>query len=284
MASLTYEDANTWRRSLVELLQERDHLARENAILKQQIQQLQSAGAQLTPELAKSWLPGLQACDGWDSLPVGNAFDTSWDSAAGEVNGLGLKALVLDLRARPATASDRATWDANERRQVLQNKGGGIPARPAPDRVQPTQATSWLLNQRSPGLGDSFTALTKGLRGRLPLVIEAAFLLFGERAVAMLSTDPAQVVKTLLTEVARASEPTKAATRQFFSDFFSGKTALLQARQVLGVGPDATVEEIKQAYRRLARQHHPDAGGDAEQFHRIQQAYEVLQQHAAVAV
>jgi curved DNA-binding protein CbpA len=28
------------------------------------------------------------------------------------------------------------------------------------------------------------------------------------------------------------------------------------------------------AYRRLVKLHHPDAGGDPEQFHRIQQAYD----------
>lgn len=44
--------------------------------------------------------------------------------------------------------------------------------------------------------------------------------------------------------------------------------------------PSATHSEIKQAYRRLVRQHHPDVnGGDpraAERFQRIQQAYDLL--------
>lgn len=46
----------------------------------------------------------------------------------------------------------------------------------------------------------------------------------------------------------------------------------------LGVGPDATAEQIKAAYRTLARQHHPDAGGDAARFAEIAQAYETLGQ------
>lgn len=46
--------------------------------------------------------------------------------------------------------------------------------------------------------------------------------------------------------------------------------------QVLGVDENATADEIKQAYRKLAMQHHPDRGGDAEQFQKIQQAYSVL--------
>ena len=32
---------------------------------------------------------------------------------------------------------------------------------------------------------------------------------------------------------------------------------------VLGVSPTATSSEIKRAYLRLAKEHHPDAGGDA---------------------
>ncbi|CDZ55065.1 DnaJ domain-containing protein [Neorhizobium galegae] len=44
----------------------------------------------------------------------------------------------------------------------------------------------------------------------------------------------------------------------------------------LGVGKDATPEEIKKAYRGKAKSHHPDTGGDPEQFHALQTAYDVL--------
>lgn len=46
--------------------------------------------------------------------------------------------------------------------------------------------------------------------------------------------------------------------------------------QILGVGRRASPEEIKQAYRRLASQTHPDKGGNKERFQEIQQAYAVL--------
>ena len=49
---------------------------------------------------------------------------------------------------------------------------------------------------------------------------------------------------------------------------------------ILGVSRDATDKEIKQAYRRLARKHHPDMNPDdkqaEERFKEINEAYEVL--------
>ena len=38
-------------------------------------------------------------------------------------------------------------------------------------------------------------------------------------------------------------------------------TSLEEARSILGVGPDATEEEIQEAYTRLMRMAHPDKGG-----------------------
>ena len=50
--------------------------------------------------------------------------------------------------------------------------------------------------------------------------------------------------------------------------------------ELLGVGRDATPDDLKRAYRRLARQHHPDANpGDTEseaRFKEVAVAYEVL--------
>lgn len=44
----------------------------------------------------------------------------------------------------------------------------------------------------------------------------------------------------------------------------------------LGVGRDASADEIKQAYRRLAREHHPDRGGNTAKFQELQAAYDTL--------
>lgn len=46
--------------------------------------------------------------------------------------------------------------------------------------------------------------------------------------------------------------------------------------KTLGVPRTATADEIKKAFRKLARTHHPDAGGDEAKFKEINEAYEVL--------
>ncbi len=50
--------------------------------------------------------------------------------------------------------------------------------------------------------------------------------------------------------------------------------------ELLGLSPDATAEDAKKAWRRLAREHHPDLNPDdpkaAERFKAIQEAYEAL--------
>ena len=46
--------------------------------------------------------------------------------------------------------------------------------------------------------------------------------------------------------------------------------------QILGIQDSASRREIREAFRRLALQHHSDRGGEEEQFMKIKQAYEDL--------
>ncbi|MGI6045812.1 MAG: DnaJ C-terminal domain-containing protein [Eggerthellaceae bacterium] len=46
--------------------------------------------------------------------------------------------------------------------------------------------------------------------------------------------------------------------------------------KTLGVPRTATTDEIKKAFRRLARKYHPDAGGSEAKFKELNEAYEVL--------
>lgn len=45
---------------------------------------------------------------------------------------------------------------------------------------------------------------------------------------------------------------------------------------VLDLGRDCTAAQVKAAYRKLVKIHHPDAGGSAEEFARVQLAFDVL--------
>ena len=55
----------------------------------------------------------------------------------------------------------------------------------------------------------------------------------------------------------------------------------LDPRTMLGVGPNASLEEIHDAYRAKSKKHHPDRGGDEWAFRMVARAYEVLRTTAA---
>lgn len=54
-----------------------------------------------------------------------------------------------------------------------------------------------------------------------------------------------------------------------------------EALRVLDLPPTAQAPAVKRAYRRLARRHHPDVGGDPATFHRLQLALERLLEEPA---
>jgi len=46
--------------------------------------------------------------------------------------------------------------------------------------------------------------------------------------------------------------------------------------QILGVSENASQDEIKKTYRKLAVEHHPDKGGDENKFKKISEAYDTI--------
>lgn len=50
--------------------------------------------------------------------------------------------------------------------------------------------------------------------------------------------------------------------------------------ETLGLGRDATSADVRKAYRRKAKEHHPDQGGDPEMFHALTRAHDVLTDEA----
>ena len=56
----------------------------------------------------------------------------------------------------------------------------------------------------------------------------------------------------------------------------------LDPRTVLGVAPDASLDEIQDAYRAKSKKHHPDLGGDEWAFRMVVRAYEVVMTTVAV--
>ena len=56
-----------------------------------------------------------------------------------------------------------------------------------------------------------------------------------------------------------------------------------EALAALGLHGPVDAATVKRAYRRLARRLHPDAGGDAEEFHRVRTAYELIGEGTSAA-
>jgi hypothetical protein len=53
------------------------------------------------------------------------------------------------------------------------------------------------------------------------------------------------------------------------------------ALRALGLAPTATLEDVERAYRELAKQAHPDRGGNVELFKRLQVIYEQAKRQAS---
>lgn len=53
-----------------------------------------------------------------------------------------------------------------------------------------------------------------------------------------------------------------------------------RAYERLGISPDATATEVRDAYRSRAKETHPDRGGSSEEFKQLQEAYTTAKDHA----
>jgi DnaJ-like protein len=77
-----------------------------------------------------------------------------------------------------------------------------------------------------------------------------------------------------LREVVR--EPSRHARRSGLSERRSQQDEYANALRALGLEPGASDVEIESAFRRAARRHHPDVGGESERFRKLVDARNLL--------
>jgi hypothetical protein len=273
------EQARSFTSAVSGLATEVERLSVENAALRLQIAQVLSAGAEFGPDVAEGWLKRFEQLPAWKKARLGT---WRWDKAAGRPEDNGLRGLRQSLIAEPMSNFDRILWDRKEANRVANYVPSVfddyIPARPAPDFKEGDQDIERAVEQKHPGLGKTFKAVVKGRLGRLRLVIELAFLIYGTDAVDRLTSAPEAVLEDLL-ERCRSMNSSIHERWARCADRLNGGSewARANARFVLGVDSTATPEAIKAAYRQLAKQCHPDiATGDAETFTRVASAYDLL--------
>jgi len=220
------------------LLADNDALRREVASLRRQLHQALSQAQELIPpEQVERWGQSLARQPAWRELRLGASIRTG----AG-VSHTGLRGLVDELRRQ-----------------------GRDP---------------------HPQLGSLGPALERALQGppsKVRLAVRAAFALYGPSAGDWLEEKPARVVAELLRHITRreAAQARQRAEQQARSEPASGQDPgrdpdQAEALRTLGLAWGASRDAVKQAHRRLAKRHHPDLGGDASTFLRIQAAYRRL--------
>lgn len=153
--------------------------------------------------------------------------------------------------------------------------------------VEERRRSSWTpqlsleeeLERSVPGLGAELAEALRGPHSRVRWAVRAAFALHGQRAPEWLSDAPLRLVDDLL-RLAPASHRRGTRTENHSQSAHHGahqssdpRTAALR---LLGLEPGASLAAIKRAYRRLAKAHHPDLGGDVDAFHRLDAAYRLL--------
>ncbi|MFZ9318183.1 MAG: J domain-containing protein [Vulcanococcus sp.] len=224
------------------LLAENEALRREVRQLRRRLEQLQQQPAAAPPERVtrqqvERWGQSLTQQKGWSSLRL-----------------VGLEGLIDALNRR----SFHAQLSLQER-----------------------------LDRLLPGLGsDLFAAMAAPLNKQRCAVL-AAFALYGVSAIEWLDDDPQRVVQDLRQRQERSSSNRRTRSdHRTHSDHRTGSDhrtehsahdpRRLAALEVLGLRWGASRDAIKAAHRRLVKQHHPDLGGSAEAFRRVNEAYQQL--------
>ena len=118
------------------------------------------------------------------------------------------------------------------------------------------------LDRLVAGLGTDLLAAVAQPPSLGDLTVLAAFALYGVRASEWLDEDPRRVVEELRQRLRGPRRP--------------AGDSRADALAVLGLKVGASAEAIKRAHRRLVKQHHPDMGGSAEAFRRVNEAYQQL--------
>ena len=140
------------------------------------------------------------------------------------------------------------------------------------------------LDRLVPGLGTDLMAAVGATPNKQTTAVLAAFALFGVRASEWLDEDPRRVVEQLRqrrdpSSSKRQGSRTRTDQRRTDRvDFEHPRDPRMAALKVLGLDANASLTEIKQAHRTLVKQHHPDLGGSAEAFRRVNEAYQSLVQ------
>ena len=155
------------------------------------------------------------------------------------------------------------------------------------------------LDRLVPGLGTDLIAAVGNTTTKASTAVLAAFALYGVRASEWLEEEPRRVVLDLqqqLQQNASRGRGRRTRTDQRKTDQQSSHQnnkhqnnshqqsshqqprdgGQVAALAVLGLEPGASADAIKQAHRRLVKQHHPDMGGSAEAFRRVNEAYQSL--------
>jgi hypothetical protein len=232
------------------LLAENDALRREVRALRRRLEQLQLEQRQhpkgedtrvafgLSPDLVERWSQAMARHPRWQALRIGPP--------------AGLRGVIEELRSR--------WW-------------------------HPELSLEQELDRRSPGLGTELAEALRGPHSRARWAVRAAFALYGQRAPEWLSEAPLQVVEELLRREERLGQRSRGTRTENHSHTNHQSHAKREAAsadpradalRLLGLDPGASQLMIKRAYRRLAKAHHPDLGGDAKAFHQLEAAYRLL--------